>query len=440
MESKINITVIGSGYVGLVTGVCFASKGHQVLCVDNNMNKVTQMKNGKIPIFEPGLDSIFIDAINKKNLKFTTSLEEGVKHAKVIFLALPTPEDEEGTPDLRVFKDVVNQIGQYFNDYKLIVNKSTIPVGTTDEVIQILKQTAANRFDVISNPEFLREGFAVKDFMNPERVIVGSYSDKATKIMRELYEDFLNNSKNNFLIMDPRSSELSKYVANSFLAMKISFMNEIANLCTDINVDIDYIRKAIGSDSRIGNKFLFPGLGYGGSCFPKDVKGLLAYADSQNNKLSILDAVARVNELQKNIFNQKLKTILNELEHKKIAIWGLSFKPNTDDTREAPSFSLINFLLKENSNVFVYDPQAMSNTQSIYGDSIVYGTDQYEILQDAQALIICTEWDCFKEADLQRVYEKLSGKIIFDGRNILDPISVNKKGFTYYSIGRNIII
>lgn len=433
----MNITVVGTGYVGLVSGTCFAETGNNVTCVDVNIDKVEKLKSGIIPIYEPGLETIYIRNLNQKRIKFTTSLESAVQGAEVIFLALPTPPGEDGSADLSYIYGVAEELALHIKKYTVIVDKSTVPVGTCANVNSILaKKLDPSLFDVVSNPEFLREGVAVQDFMKPERVVIGSNSDKATTIMKKLYEPFVRQG-NPIIIMDPKSAELTKYAANAFLATKISFMNEIANLCDLVGADVDQVRKGIGTDSRIGKRFLFPGVGYGGSCFPKDVKALHKTSDDNNYDFKILNSVMEVNAIQKfTIANKIISHFDNDLKGKKIAIWGLAFKPNTDDIREAPSLYTIDTLLKHDVKISVFDPEAINNIREIYGAQIEYSTSLYDVLEGADALAILTEWNVFRTPDFNKILDLLNQPIIFDGRNVFDSKSVKDLGFQYYSIGR----
>jgi UDPglucose 6-dehydrogenase len=435
----MNITVVGTGYVGLVTGTCFAEMGNHVICVDIDAAKVEKMRNGIIPIYEPHLDLIFERNIKQGRLTFTTNLEEAIKDAKVIFLALPTPPGGDGSADLSFVLGVANDLGKLIKDYKIIINKSTVPVGTAEKVREAISKNAKTEFDVVSNPEFLREGFAVDDFMKPDRVVIGSKSEKANKIMSELYAPFVRQG-NPIYFMDERSAELTKYAANSFLAMKITFMNEIANLCEKVGANVDSIRKGIGSDERIGKRFLFAGIGYGGSCFPKDVQALAKTSEEYNYDFKILKSVIDVNEIQKTIIVAKIKDYFKgELKGKKIAIWGLAFKPDTDDIREASAIHIINDLLKEGVIISAFDPEAMNNVKNIIGDKIFYSENQYDCLKNADALLIATEWSVFRTPEFDKITSLLKSKVIFDGRNLYDLQQMKELGFYYNSIGREVI-
>ncbi len=432
----MKIAVIGTGYVGLVTGTCFAETGNHVICVDIDKQKVESLKQGVITIYEPHLDVLFERNLRQGRLQFTTNLEEGIKDASIIFLALPTPPGENGSADLRHVLGVASQLGPLITDYKVIVNKSTVPVGTAEKVKALVSKNCKTEFDVVSNPEFLREGFAVDDFMKPDRVVIGTQSEAAKKIMTELYAPFVRQG-NPVYFMDERSSELTKYAANAFLATKITFMNEIANLCEKVGANVDHIRRGIGSDERIGKRFLFAGIGYGGSCFPKDVQALAMTADENNYDFQLLKSVMNVNELQKISLIEKVKKhFKNDLKGKKAAIWGLAFKPDTDDIREAPALYIIDELLKENVSVAAYDPEAMNNVKKILGDKITYGNDAYGILENADFLIIATEWAVFRTPEYARMEKLMKNKLIFDGRNLYDIHQMKEKEFTYYSVGR----
>lgn len=432
----MKITVVGTGYVGLVTGTCLAETGNDVLCVDIDANKVEQMKKGEVPIYEPHLDLLFDRNIKANRLKFTTSLDEGLEHGTIIMLALPTPEDEDGSADLSYVLGVAKDIGDKIKDYKVIVDKSTVPVGTADRVHETISSRTNIEFDVVSNPEFLREGFAVDDFLKPERIIIGSSSERATKLMQKLYKPFVR-SGNPIIIMDERSAELTKYAANSFLATKITFMNEIANFCEKVGADVDKVRVGMGTDSRIGKRFLFPGIGYGGSCFPKDVKALHKSGKDVDYKFDILDAVIKVNDEQKKVLIPRVdKHFNNDLKGKKIAIWGLAFKPETDDIREAPALYMIDDLLERGAEICTFDPEAMANVKRKYGDKIKFATGMYDALEGAEALIISTEWSIFRTPDFSRVKSKMKNPVIFDGRNLYDVEDMKAEGFYYSSIGR----
>ena len=432
----MKISVIGTGYVGLVTGTCLAETGNDVLCIDIDESKVNKMLQGEVPIYEPHLDVLFENNIKANRLRFSTSLKEGLDHGDIIFLALPTPEDEDGSADLSYILGAAKDIGNLITSYKVIVDKSTVPVGTADKVKQaIAKQTDVD-FDVVSNPEFLREGLAVDDFMKPERIVIGSSSDKATALMEKLYKPFVR-SGNPIIIMDEKSAELTKYAANSFLATKITFMNEIANFCEKVGADVDKVRVGMGTDSRIGKRFLFPGIGYGGSCFPKDVKALHKSGKDVGYNFEILDSVIHVNNTQKRILIPRIESYFNNnLKGRTFAIWGLAFKPQTDDIREAPALYIIEDLLKKGATVKVYDPEAMANVEKRFGNKITYCSNMYEAAEAVDALIICTEWSIFRTPDFSKLKEKMKDQAIFDGRNLYDVEDIAKEGFYYSSIGR----
>ncbi len=435
----MKIAVVGTGYVGLVTGTCLAETGNTVTCVDINQEKVAQMKAGKVPIYEPGLDVLFHRNIEQGRLKFTTQLAEAITDAQIIFLALPTPPDGDGAADLSFVLGAAKDIAQIITDYKVVVTKSTVPVGTADKVKAVFAANTQVEVDVVSNPEFLREGVAVEDFMKPDRVVVGTQSEKAQKLMAELYGPYVRQG-NPIIFMDERSSELTKYAANSFLATKISFMNEIANLCELVGADVDAVRKGIGSDERIGKRFLFPGVGYGGSCFPKDVQALAKSADENQYDFKILDAVMEVNETQKKILSDKVKSYFKgDVKGKKFALWGLAFKPETDDIREAPALYIIEELTKAGASICAFDPEAMPNVKKLLGDQISYAEDAYSALDGADALLIVTEWSLFRNPDFDLMEQKLKNKVIFDGRNLYDLQKMIDLGYYYNSIGRKLI-
>lgn len=434
----MNIAVVGTGYVGLVTGTCFAETGNNVVCVDIDEKKVARMRKGEIPIFEPGLDVLFERNTRQGRLTFTTDLPKAVADAQIIFLALPTPPGEDGSADLSYILGVADQLSFIIKDYKVIIDKSTVPVGTAEKVHEILaKHLDEDLFDVVSNPEFLREGVAVDDFMKPDRVVIGTSSDRARDTMKQLYEPFVRQG-NPILFMDERSAEMTKYAANSYLATRITFMNEIANLCEKVGANVDMVRIGMGSDSRIGKRFLFPGVGFGGSCFPKDVQALMRTAKQNNYDFQILESVLEVNSNQRHLLAKKIKTQFGEnLEGKTIAIWGLAFKPNTDDIREAPALYIIDELLEAGAHVKAFDPEAMENVRAIYGDKIQLMEDQYETLIGADALAIVTEWGVFRTPSFKVMRELMKDNIIFDGRNLYDLERIQEQGFHYISIGRN---
>ena len=435
----MKIAVVGTGYVGLVTGTCFAETGNSVTCVDIDPEKVNKLNNGKITIYEPGLEQLFERNIKQNRLTFTTSLAEGIKEADVIFLALPTPPGEDGSADLKYILKVSDDLGPLLADYTVIVDKSTVPVGTADKVRARIAKHAKVDFDVVSNPEFLREGVAVEDFMKPERVVIGTSSQRARKIMETLYSPYVRQG-NPLVFMDERSAELTKYAANSFLATKISFMNEVANLCELLGADVDAVRKGIGTDSRIGKRFLFPGIGYGGSCFPKDVQALAKSAQDAQYDFKILKAVMEVNTYQKTKLLVRIKDYFKgDLKGKKIAIWGLAFKPHTDDIREAPALHNIEALLEEGAVIRAHDPEAMENVKKIFGDRIEYFENPYEAAKDADAIFIATEWPEFRTPDFEKLSATVKSKVIFDGRNVYELNVMKEQGYKYFSIGREVV-
>lgn len=432
----MNIAVVGTGYVGLVTGTCLAEMGNHVVCVDIDEQKVQKMKNGIIPIYEPHLNNLFERNIKQKRLSFTTELKDAVEHANVIFLALPTPPGADGSADLQYILKVADDLGKMITDYTIIIDKSTVPVGTADKVHAAVAANYSGEFDIVSNPEFLREGFAVDDFMKPDRVVIGTNSERARGVLDELFKPFVRQG-NPILFMDEKSAEMTKYAANAFLATKITFMNEVANLCERVGADVDQVRIGIGSDTRIGNRFLFPGIGYGGSCFPKDVQAIVKTAKEYDYDLQILNSVMKVNEEQKTALVPFVKAHYDQdLTGKKFALWGLAFKPDTDDIREAPSLYIIDELTKLGASICAYDPEAMSNVQNLIGDKIQYATDPYETLKDADALIICTEWSVFRTPDFNILETSLKSKTIFDGRNLYSVEKMQEMGYFYKSIGR----
>jgi len=431
----MKIAVVGTGYVGLVSGTCFAETGNDVICVDIDQRKVDMLSSGQITIFEPGLEILFKRNLKEGRLTFTNNLEEAIKDSLVIFLALPTPPGEGGAADLKYVLGVADHLGKIMTDYKVIVDKSTVPVGTADKVHAAIAANYKGEFDVVSNPEFLREGVAVDDFMKPDRVVIGASSARAFEVMDELYAPYVRQG-NPVMHMDTRSAELTKYAANSFLATKISFMNEIARMCELLGADVDMVRKGVGSDDRIGKRFLFPGIGYGGSCFPKDVQALVHSASEVNYDFKILKAVEAVNYDQKKIMMPKIDARFPSVTGKTVAMWGLAFKPNTDDIREAPALELIDELLKRGAKVRAFDPEAMPNVQRLLGDTIVFADSMYHALEGADFLIVATEWPEFRTPDFGKIETLLSEKVIFDGRNVFDLETMEKKGFEYYSIGR----
>lgn len=432
----MKISVIGTGYVGLVTGTCLAETGNEVLCIDINEEKVKQMQEGIVPIYEPHLDVLFDRNIKAQRLKFSTSLEEGIEHGDIIFLALPTPEDEDGSADLSYVLGAAKDIGKLIKEYKVIVDKSTVPVGTADKVTEVIAKETNVDFDVVSNPEFLREGFAVDDFLKPERIVIGSSSERATALMQKLYKPFVR-SGNPIIVMDEKSAELTKYAANSFLATKITFMNEIANFCEKVGADVDMVRRGMGTDSRIGKRFLFPGIGYGGSCFPKDVKALHKSGKDSDYTFDILNSVISVNNTQKTILIPKMESYYNnDLNGKTFAIWGLAFKPETDDIREAPSIYMMEKLLEKGAKLNVFDPEAMPNIERRFGNTLNYANNMYDATKAVDALIICTEWSIFRTPDFNKLKQNMNSPVIFDGRNLYDIHEMKGEGFYYNSIGR----
>lgn len=432
----MKISVIGTGYVGLVTGTCLAETGNEVLCIDINEEKVKQMQEGIVPIYEPHLDVLFERNIKAQRLKFSTSLEEGIEHGDIIFLALPTPEDEDGSADLSYVLGAAKDIGKLIKEYKIIVDKSTVPVGTADKVTEVIAKETNVDFDVVSNPEFLREGFAVDDFLKPERIVIGSSSERATALMQKLYKPFVR-SGNPIIVMDEKSAELTKYAANSFLATKITFMNEIANFCEKVGADVDMVRRGMGTDSRIGKRFLFPGIGYGGSCFPKDVKALHKSGKDSDYTFDILNSVISVNNTQKTILIPKIESYYNnDINGKIFAVWGLAFKPETDDIREAPSIYVMEKLLAGGAKLNVFDPEAMPNIKRKFGDTLNYANNMYDATKDVDALIICTEWSIFRTPDFNKLKKNMNSPVIFDGRNLYDIHEMKGEGFYYNSIGR----
>jgi UDPglucose 6-dehydrogenase len=435
----MKIAVIGTGYVGLVTGTCFAETGNTVTCVDIDQEKIKKLQQGVITIYEPGLEQLFDRNVKQQRLFFTTNLEEGIQDAKIVFLALPTPPGEDGSADLKYILKVADDLGPILKEYTVLVDKSTVPVGTTEKVKARIAANAKVDFDVVSNPEFLREGVAVEDFMKPDRVVIGTNSARARKVMESLYAPFVRQG-NPIIFMDDRSAELTKYAANAFLATKITFMNEIANLCELLGADVDSVRKGVGTDSRIGKRFLFPGIGYGGSCFPKDVQALAKSSKDAKYDFKILNAVMDVNEKQKVRLIPHIKKYFNgNLKGKTIAIWGLAFKPHTDDIREAPALYNIDTLLKEGAIVKVHDPEGMGNVKKLVGNKVSYCETPYDAAQDADAILIATEWPEFRTPDFDRLSSILKNKVIFDGRNLYDLTIMKELGYSYYSIGREVV-
>lgn len=434
----MNIAVVGTGYVGLVTGTCFADTGNNVICVDIDEDKVKRMQAGEVPIYEPYLDTVFERNIRQNRLTFTTDLEDAVSKSTIIFLALPTPPGEDGSADLSYVLGVAEELGKMITDYKVIIDKSTVPVGTAEKVTAKVAEYAKVDFDVVSNPEFLREGFAVEDFMKPDRVVIGTSSDRAAEIMKDLYKPFVRQG-NPLIVMDEKSAELTKYAANSFLATKITFMNEIANFCELVGADVDKVRAGIGTDTRIGKRFLFPGIGYGGSCFPKDVQALAKSGNESGYHFEILDSVLRVNNRQKLSLIEKVKRHYGDLKGKTFALWGLAFKPDTDDIREAPALYMIDELLEAGASIKSFDPEAMDNVKALYGDKISFEENMYDAADGADALLIATEWSVFRNPDFDKLAGLLKEKRIFDGRNLFETDRMKDLGFHYESIGREIV-
>jgi len=436
----LKLSVVGTGYVGLVVGTCFAESGNDVICVDNDDRKLRMLKKGESPIFEPGLSDLLKKNISDERIVFTDSLEKAVRATDIIFLALPTPQSEDGSADLQHVLAAAKQIGKFMNGYKVIVNKSTVPVGTADRVRDIVGRETTFDFDVVSNPEFLKEGAAVNDFMKPDRIVVGTRSARALAMMEDLYAPFIRTG-NPLIVMDERSSELTKYAANSFLATKISFMNEIATLCEKVGADVDMVRKGMGTDARIGTQFLFAGIGYGGSCFPKDVAALLNTSSSYGHELQILQSVESVNRRQKQVIAEKIKKhFKGKIKGLTVAVWGLSFKPNTDDVREAPALTIMAALLKGGATVRAHDPEAMEEMKKKIGHTVKYFDNNYDCIKGADALVIATEWNDFRRPDFDRMKTLMKQPVIFDGRNIYDPRVMAERGFTYYGIGRSGLI
>jgi UDPglucose 6-dehydrogenase len=432
------IAVIGTGYVGLVTGTCFAETGNEVICVDIDSDKVDLLKKGVVPIYEPHLDAIFHRNIKSNRISFTTDLEMAVDFAEIIFLALPTPPGEDGSADLSYVLAVADQLGSMMKEFKVIVDKSTVPVGTSERVKNKIAEKASVQFAVVSNPEFLREGFAVDDFLNPDRVVIGTENSRAIQIMTELYQPFVTDD-HRLIVMDEKSAELTKYAANAFLATKITFMNEVANFCELVGADVDKVRLGIGSDSRIGHKFLYPGIGFGGSCFPKDVNALVRSGNDAGYSFEVIKSVLKVNDKQKVRLYEKVKNHYNDLKGKRFALWGLAFKPDTDDIREASSLYIIDELVKAGAEVVAFDPEAMSNVKRQIGDIITYSDNQYDVLDGCDALLIATEWSVFRNPDFDKMKLKLKKPVIFDGRNIFSTEQMVDLGFYYNSIGRDLI-
>ena len=436
----MKITVIGTGYVGLVAGACLADMGNDVICVDNNVEKLNKLEQGIIPIYEPGLEELVKSNVNENRLTFSSDLDKAVKASEVCFIAVGTPQDEDGSADLQYVLGVAEQIGKAMNGYKVIVDKSTVPVGTAEKVAEVIKQNLIYPypFDVVSNPEFLKQGNAVDDFLLPDRVVIGSNSEKATKIMQEIYSPFFRTG-NRVIVMDVKSAEMTKYAANSFLATKISFINEIANLCEKVGADAEMVRVGISTDSRIGNKFLFPGLGYGGSCFPKDVKALIKTGEDYGCDMSIIKSADKTNKAQRQIFLDKIFNKMGKnLSGKTFGVWGLAFKPKTDDMREAPAITIINALLEAGAKVRAYDSKAIETAKRIFGDKITYTKSSYEALESADAMLLLTEWNEFRRPDFERIKSLMKQPLIFDGRNQYNAERLQESGFDYNKIGKNI--
>jgi len=431
----MRLAVVGTGYVGLVAGVCFAESGNDVVCVDKDATKVRALRAGRMPIYEPGLEELLRRNIAEKRLTFTTALPKAVKEAAVVFIAVGTPQGEDGSADLQHVLEVARQIGRAMNGYTVIVNKSTVPVGTSERVRGVVARETRHPFAVVSNPEFLKQGAAVDDFMKPDRVVIGADDPKAAALMQELYAPFTRTDAP-IMVMDCPSAELSKYAANAMLATRISFMNEVANVCEVVGADVDHVRRAIGSDRRIGSSFLFPGVGFGGSCFPKDVKAMRRFAADKGYDFKLLRAVDDVNAFQKTRLVQKMREHYGRLKGKTVAVWGLAFKPKTDDMREAPSIPLIESLLAAGARIRAYDPEAMGVARKIFGTRVTFASNNYDALNDADGLAIVTEWNEFRRPDLDRVKALLKTPVIFDGRNLFQPAQMKQHGFTYYSIGR----
>ena len=433
----MQITVIGTGYVGLVAGACLADMGNEVICIDNNLEKINQLKNGIIPIYEPGLEELVKSNVAEKRLIFSSDLSEAVQKSQVCFIAVGTPQGEDGSADLKYVFAVAESIAKSMNGYKVIVDKSTVPVGTAEKVSEIIRENTNYQFDVVSNPEFLKQGNAVDDFLHPDRVIIGSNSDKATQIMQDIYSPFFRTG-NRVIVMDVKSAEMTKYAANSFLATKISFMNEIANLCEEVGADAEMVRVGVSTDSRIGNKFLFPGLGYGGSCFPKDVKALIKTGLENNCEMSIISAADKVNKKQRDIFIQKIINKYGKnLAGKTFAVWGLAFKPKTNDMREAPAITIINALLEMGASVNAFDPKAMETAKFYFEEKINYTDSAYEALKDVDCLLLLTEWNEFRRPDYEKIKSLMKSPVIIDGRNQYDAKRLKEKGFEYYQIGKS---
>ena len=432
----MRIAVVGTGYVGLVAGACFAESGNDVVCVDNNQTKVRLLRRGKIPIYEPGLEELVHRNRAEKRLTFTTTLAKAVRDSSVIFIAVGTPQGEDGSADLKYVLEVARQIARAMNGYKVIVDKSTVPVGTSERVREVVRRETTHPFSVVSNPEFLKQGAAIDDFLKPDRVVIGAEDPRAQELMRELYEPFTRTGAP-IMMMDCASAELAKYAANAMLATRISFMNEVANVCELVGADVDHVRRAIGADKRIGNSFLFPGVGYGGSCFPKDVQAMKRFAADKDYTFRILDAVEEVNTFQKTKLVAQMKKHFGSLKGKTIGLWGLAFKPRTDDMREAPAIPLVEALLSGGASVQAFDPEAMRIAKGIFGSKITYASSAYDAVKGADALAIVTEWNEFRRPDFARIRSLMRAPVVFDGRNLFAPPQMKQNGFTYYSIGRS---
>jgi len=432
----MRIAVVGTGYVGLVAGACFAESGNDVVCVDNNQTKVRLLRRGKIPIYEPGLEELVHRNRAEKRLTFTTTLAKAVRDSSVIFIAVGTPQGEDGSADLKYVLEVARQIARAMNGYKVIVDKSTVPVGTSERVREVVRRETTHPFSVVSNPEFLKQGAAIDDFLKPDRVVIGAEDPRAQELMLELYEPFTRTGAP-IMMMDCASAELAKYAANAMLATRISFMNEVANVCELVGADVDHVRRAIGADKRIGNSFLFPGVGYGGSCFPKDVQAMKRFAADKDYAFRILDAVEEVNTFQKTKLAAQMKKHFGSLKGKTIGLWGLAFKPRTDDMREAPAIPLVEALLSAGASVQAFDPEAMRIAKGIFGSKITYASSAYDAVKGADALAIVTEWNEFRRPDFARIRSLMRAPVVFDGRNLFAPSQMKQNGFTYYSIGRS---
>ncbi|MFH1608178.1 MAG: UDP-glucose/GDP-mannose dehydrogenase family protein [archaeon] len=440
----MKIVIVGTGYVGLVSGTCMAELGNEVICVDNDKNKLEKLKNSIIPIYEPGLDILFHRNIEKNRLFFTDDLKEAVLNSEIIFMCLPTPQGEDGSADLKHVYEVAESIGKIINesgenDFKIIVNKSTVPVGTCEIITKIMKDYGLTKFEVVSNPEFLREGFAVDDFLKPDRIVIGAKSEEVFKKMKVLYSSFVRQGCP-IIEMNPESAEVTKYAANSYLAMRITYMNELANFCENVGANVDFVRKGVGSDNRIGNKSLYPGIGYGGSCFPKDVKALIKTSKERNSEIRLLSLVDQINKEQKLILIKKILNHFGDISGKKFAVWGLAFKSNTDDMREAPSIVIINKLIELGAFVCAHDPKAMENARFYLGDTIDYAKDEYDAVENVEALLVLTEWDEYKNPDFRKLKSLMKNSVIFDGRNIFNRQDTKDAGFTHYSIGKRPVI